>query len=1841
MIRIFLARRNSLELSVQCGSAKANEGRVDGKRWATSLRGALFASTALMAAYAGLVTVTNSASALPTAGNVVDGSANIVYGDNSVVIEQGSDRVIIEWESFDIGVGEVVNFVQPSDFASALNRVLNGGTTEILGALSANGQIVISNPAGINFGASAQVDVGSIVATSLDIMNDRFMAGEMVFDRPGNADAVVENHGSINASGLAALVAPGARNSGTIVADVAVLGGGQGFALDLYGDGLVSFAITDPTETVPVGADGEPVDALVVNDGTIIADGGQVVLTADAAAGVIDQTINMSGVIIATSIEAQNGQVALVGGDSGTVQVSGTIDASGNDAGEVGGTVNVIGDVVELSETAVVDVSGAAGGGVAVIGGGAAGVGSIAYIEPAAGASAPTVVLDPASVATVGYVPEAAMIYWDAGATVSADATVSGSGGAVAAAAVDQVHLLGEVTANGVATGGSLTVAGDVVFAGGTMSADGADGGTVAMEARFLLAYGDVSAAGTAGTGGSIALDVSGRYLETAAASFNAGGVTEGGNITIGGTAEIYASGAHDVTASAGHGGEIVITGSAIDLFGAQLTAHGSDGGGRVFIGDVDGDGNGTIADTVALGADTVIGVDATQSGDGGEIWIWSTTSTSSIATLTARGGDAGGDGGFIEVSSHGEIGVGGSVDAGAANGVAGTLLLDPHTITIGEAQGWMFNLTDPGSGGSRFGSALTTLSNGNIAVGASSDDAVATDAGAVYLFNASGTLLSTLTGSTVNDQVGGGLVALSNGNFVVRSSVWNNGAVSYAGAVTWIDGSVGLTGVVSAANSLVGSTTSDTIGGQIVEVGNGNYVVLSTAWDDGATADVGAATWADGSTGLTGPITSTNSLIGSVANSAVGQDILVLSNGNYLVLSERWVNGSADDAGAVTFGLGASGVTGVISAANSIVGSSTNDKIGWDAIEVGTSDAVVWSRWWNSGRGAVTWIDGDSGRVGVVDSTNSLVGSAADHEVGYSGVIALSDGNYVVSSPNWDNGGTADVGAVTWGDGSTGTVGVVSTANSLVGSVTSDQVGNKGAVALTNGRYVIRSDVWTNGAATNAGAVTWADAGGITGAVSSANSLVGSTSSDRLGYRGVTVLTNGNYVVMANQWDNGSDADVGAAVWADGTTGISGTISSSNALIGSTAGDQVGSVVVALTNGNYVVASLAWDNDAIADAGAVTWGDGAAGITGSISASNSLVGSQSQDYVGDGVVALTNGNFVASSRNWDNGGVANVGAVTWGDGTTGITGTIDSTNSLIGSSENDYVGVSPTIALANGNYVVRSQVWDNGSITDAGAATWGDGTSGTAGVVSAANSLVGTSASDKLGENVLTLDNGDYLVWAQDFDDLENNVADVNVFTLVNGATGLTLDGVNSPTSSNSLIGTDASHFPTSHIDNDNNRFIVASYGTGGSDVAVLSTDFSGPVGFDDLAATTLRVTPSFLTDTLNAGTNLVLQANSDVIFDSAVEVNNAGGGGGALTVQAGRSILINEEIITDNGDLTLIANETAANGVVDAHRDAGDAVITLANGAWISAGTGTVLIEIRDGAGLTHNGNGAITLGGTTVDGGSVTVSNLGEDADSDVRLHGLVRASDGGAAIVLSTLNGALANDGVYPSPLVVNPGASVVLYAPTIASNAFDAAATSRMFEATILTHPVSGLSLSDVLAVYAAAGVSPGTGGGTGTGTGTGTGGGGGFGVGDGGTGPVVPMTVTSTVATPSVVMPIIVQPGAVPGVQSDVGGVGVYLVGGPGGPGGVGGGLSGGGLLGSGASTGDGAADGGPIAENAGGLDGGSSGDGSDDGTPGSASIATNGQGDGEQTVVSGIVPCGDADNQVSLVCAQ
>ncbi|MBS1633908.1 MAG: T9SS type A sorting domain-containing protein [Bacteroidetes bacterium] len=704
-------------------------------------------------------------------------------------------------------------------------------------------------------------------------------------------------------------------------------------------------------------------------------------------------------------------------------------------------------------------------------------------------------------------------------------------------------------------------------------------------------------------------------------------------------------------------------------------------------------------------------------------------------------------------------------------------------------------------AGSGQFGYSITVLANGNYVVtDPDYDEGSTANVGAVYLYNGSThALISTLKGSTANDNVGdAGITALSNGNFVVASPGWDNGANSDAGAVTWCNGSSGLSGVVSSSNSLVGTTANDRVGIEgVTALSNRNYVVKSPYWNNGAAFGAGAVTWGNGTSGIAGAVSSSNSLVGSTTNDQVGNDdITELSNGNYVVRNSSWDNGAALDAGAVTWGSGTTGISGVVSSSNSMVGLADNDMVGEGGVTaLSNGNYVVSSPYWNNGvnssAGAVTWGSGTTGITGIVSSSNSLVGSTTNDMVGESGVIALSNGNYVVASPDWDNGGNTNAGAATWGNGTTGITGVVSSSNSLVGSTTNDNVGkgnsNNGITILSNGNYVVTSPEWDNGGTTNAGAVTWGNGtSGITGVVSSSNSLVGTTPNDYVGESSVTALTNGNYVVSSPSWSNGSATDAGAATWGNGSTGITGVVSSSNSLVGSSNDDEVAvNGVMALANGNYVVVSPYWNNGSIAYAGAVTWGNGSTGITGVVSSSNSLVGSTDQDYIGFGpVTPLANGNYVVTSPLWDNGAVSEAGAATWGNGSTGITGIVSSSNSLIGASPNDNVGNDGVVALANGNYVVRSSYWNNGSISYAGAVTWGSGTTGATGVVNSTNSLVGGTEEDFVGapntighENSIdiaftTLANGDFIMSSRDWDN--GFVTDAGAVTWGNGSTGV-----------------------------------------------------------------------------------------------------------------------------------------------------------------------------------------------------------------------------------------------------------------------------------------------------------------------------------------------------------------------------------------------------------------------------------------------------------------------------------
>ena len=293
---------------------------------------------------AGFLTATILSPALagPSGGRVISGQGTIGQSGSTSTITQGSDRLIIEWQSFDTNANESVRFNQPSGSASVLNRILSGNATVFDGSLFANGNVIIVNGAGIHFGPTSRVDVGSLIASTADISNSNFLNNRLIFDRPGQPDASITNAGTITVrdTGLAALVAPGVENSGLIQAHLGtvILAAGEAHTIDFNGDGLMSFTVTKPTTAKPKRRNGKTLDALVSNKGEIRADGGTVILTARQASRVLDNSINMSGVIRANSVGVRNGKIVLFGGKRGRVNVSGKIRARGKRRGQRGWT---------------------------------------------------------------------------------------------------------------------------------------------------------------------------------------------------------------------------------------------------------------------------------------------------------------------------------------------------------------------------------------------------------------------------------------------------------------------------------------------------------------------------------------------------------------------------------------------------------------------------------------------------------------------------------------------------------------------------------------------------------------------------------------------------------------------------------------------------------------------------------------------------------------------------------------------------------------------------------------------------------------------------------------------------------------------------------------------------------------------------------------------------------------------------------------------------------------------------------------------------------------------------------------------------------------------------------------------------------------------------------------------------------------------------------------------------------------------------------------------------------------------------------------------------------------
>ena len=357
----------------------------------------------------------------PTGGQVVGGSGSISHSGATTTINQATQNIAINWQSYNVNVDERVQYIQPNSSSISLNRILSNNGSTIAGRIDANGQVILVNPNGVFFTPTSVVNVGGIIASGLDIAPTDFMNGNYIFSEVLGADGKVINSGTINASlgGNVALIGKQVQNDGLIVANLGTvnLAAGKQAVLTFDNGGLLGVRISEAILQEELG-----VDPAVMNHGEIQAEGGRVLLTASTSRDVFSQAVNSAGIEQATSVVVhEDGSFTLDSGadviNSGTIDTStpsgdqgaGRIvllgenvtssgalraDADGGNGGEIelhaqdttrlmgtsitsaraesqgiGGTVKVLGERVGLFDAAMVDASGAHGGGQVLIGG--------------------------------------------------------------------------------------------------------------------------------------------------------------------------------------------------------------------------------------------------------------------------------------------------------------------------------------------------------------------------------------------------------------------------------------------------------------------------------------------------------------------------------------------------------------------------------------------------------------------------------------------------------------------------------------------------------------------------------------------------------------------------------------------------------------------------------------------------------------------------------------------------------------------------------------------------------------------------------------------------------------------------------------------------------------------------------------------------------------------------------------------------------------------------------------------------------------------------------------------------------------------------------------------------------------------------------------------------------------------------------------------------------------------------------------------------------------------------------------------------------------------------------
>ena len=980
--------------------------------------------------------------AAPAGGVVSAGVADIDAMPGNVTIHQSSDRAVIDWNSFDIDAGEQVRILQPSAASAILNRIHDHKPSQIHGSLTANGQVVLVNPNGMVFGKTSQIDVAGLVASSADIADQDFMTGGALhLNRPGSPDARIEHYGTLTVkeAGMVAMVAPHVRNDGLIVAEkgTVALASGDSATVDLYGDGLLSLAVSD-----------QVVSQAVSNNGTVAAAGGTVVMTAAQAGQAVDSVVNMGGLADVSSVTTDGGDIIL-GGAATHTTVSGRVDASSH---RDGGKLSVQGKAVHLTDSSYLKATGATGGGVIHVGGGYQGRGGMPHADTA---------------------------LIEQGAVLNASATASGKGGEVVAWSDRRTEFHGKVIARGIDAGGIVeTSSKGQLNLSGTVDASARNGAA----GQWLLDPTDVTISSGAGTDvatcGGAPLTCDG--VATIAASSVTTALNGGNDVTIttdsalGGTGNINASGVTISNTSGGARSLVLKANNNISLITTSITASGGGNSLNVTLNS-DANTSNTASDSVGsvkLNATTLTtnGGSVIMGGGANPATTHAYGSTGAIIGVNLVNGSAVSTGaGTITINGRGQNGVT-STRAGVSIEGDSTLTSTTGNITINGigGNGNLYNygirlLDDDSVITSEKGDISLTgvggdgLSSDNYGILIEDGDVISTgmaaDAGTISLNGTGGdgagnsnrgveikgsdTRITSFNGniSIIGQGGSNGSAAFHSGVRITNGAQVTSTGTSAADAATITIQGTGATGTlfnygteISSASTLIrsdqgailitGTAASDGTNGSNIGITVGNSAKI-----DSVGGGAGAATITLNGTGAVGTSNNrglhldTSAVVSSVDGniSLIGQGRGTSSNnhGIYITGSANVKStGTTSDAATIT-------INGTGAAANDDnVGTFINDSAIVESVKgnvsvIGDSDGTG-----NSNHGIAVWSAGIVRSTGTGSDAATLTfnGSGSDAGGSVNRGVSLSNTGTMVTSVDGDiqitgNGGDGSAG--------------------------------------------------------------------------------------------------------------------------------------------------------------------------------------------------------------------------------------------------------------------------------------------------------------------------------------------------------------------------------------------------------------------------------------------------------------------------------------------------------------------------------------------------------------------------------------------------------------------------------------------------------------------------------------------------------------------------------------------------------------------------------------------------------------------------------------------------------------